>query len=609
MRLSFKLILVFSFVGLTFGCVPAFASVQCKDCLSVEPTMTADNLPTPYVVSADSVYDTNSAWKAFDNDEQTYWHSGLGALPHWLKLDLGSGGSVSYKSFRYLANNYYPVDFVIQGSTNDSDWVDLLTITDDYNYSSANFSRWYDFSDNFTDYRYYRLYITDTISVYSYSLIISIEFSATHSDEPDVFTDYTPIMTSNSLPTPYIVSADSELSPDYLSYEAFNNLFDDIDTGWHSASGHPHWLKLDLGFGNDVSLNAFRFLGRKIPIECVCYPYDFVIQGSTNDSYWYDLVKVGGLQPSALDEWSPYFFSDSELIFRYYRFYITDSSQDRTDAGGSAYAYIDEWELKQVDAGGGAGGDWGDIPFEFCDITDVVIDLGAYNNFYDCSAEGGYWDMFQQKCFEYDCSEVSWDYSDLYGYDMICEVDLETVLLWKTNIHCILNGGYWFQDTCYDMNCESGYSSADFGFDSDYSTSTLANLEVPDFLSMFISDDVPQKVVGMIQGFRTILMERFPFNVITQYISFWYQIYNNITEVDTPYSLEADMAFFPGSATTTYTVVNFDIAGMADEPITIFGVEFDSFYSFGRSIMRFFLALVFGFYCIRFANRLFSNTN
>ena len=319
----------------------AFASVQCVDCLDVGPTMTADNLPTPYVVSADSVHDNNYAYFAFDDNPDTYWHSTSG-FPHWLKIDLGVANITAIQAFRIQARDHSyvmcPQDFKFQGSVNDSDWDDLIDLTNQATPYRAFWGKWFTFS-NSVEYRYYRLYMIEGSE--SYAVIAGLEISEEYSAEPTEFVDFTPTMTADNLPSPYVSSADSVHDVMY-SFQAFNHIHDTLVSGWHSAIGSPYWLKLDLGEGNDVSLNAFRFLGRKASPSHHC-PQDFKFQGSVNDVFWYDLVAVAELPQLALDTWSDYYFSDSELEFRYYRFYIDDTE--------SSYAYVDEWELKQVVVG------------------------------------------------------------------------------------------------------------------------------------------------------------------------------------------------------------------------------------------------------------------
>jgi len=54
--------------------------------------------------------------------------------------------------------------------------------------------------------------------------------------------------------------------------------------------------------------------------------------------------------------------------------------------------------------------------------------------------------------------------------------------------------------------------------------------------------------------------------------------------------------------------MDFDIEGLNDTPLTILGIEFDSYYDLGKSFITFFLYVGFMVYALKFGNRLFSNT-
>jgi len=136
------------------------------------PVMTADNLPAPYVVSADSVLTTNSAYKAFARSSgdsyYDFWFSNS-ANSNWLKIDLGIDNEKIITAYRFQFRSYstsvpdpilnFPSDFIFQGSNNDNDWTDLDTQIDLSGSVPANWTDFYNF-DNLVAYRYYRLYIS-----------------------------------------------------------------------------------------------------------------------------------------------------------------------------------------------------------------------------------------------------------------------------------------------------------------------------------------------------------------------------------------------------------------------------------------------------------------
>ena len=125
-------------------------------CLKAKPGSFTSDLLTGGTPTVDSVA-TGSAANIVDDDTGTVWSSADVAFPHWFKYDFGAGNEKVITRFRYMTHNGRVKDFKIQGSNNDSDWVDL------YTGQGTNISQvWsdsYDFS-NSTAYRYYRIYVT-----------------------------------------------------------------------------------------------------------------------------------------------------------------------------------------------------------------------------------------------------------------------------------------------------------------------------------------------------------------------------------------------------------------------------------------------------------------
>lgn len=64
---------------------------------SLTNAMTANNLPSPLVVSGDSEASGHEAYKAFDGSVSTYWSPSSGATG-WLKQDFGRGRTIQYYS-------------------------------------------------------------------------------------------------------------------------------------------------------------------------------------------------------------------------------------------------------------------------------------------------------------------------------------------------------------------------------------------------------------------------------------------------------------------------------------------------------------------------------
>jgi len=89
--------------------------------------------PTVVGVTAATVIDANpanQASNAFDGNSATYWHS-TNAMPQWIAAQFSAIAkvvSVSIRIYTFSANRS-PRDFMIQGSSDGTTWVDLTTYT------------------------------------------------------------------------------------------------------------------------------------------------------------------------------------------------------------------------------------------------------------------------------------------------------------------------------------------------------------------------------------------------------------------------------------------------------------------------------------------------
>lgn len=105
-------------------------------------------------------------------------------------------------------------------------------------------------------------------------------------------------MTANNAPSPLVALADSEYSASYSAYLAFNNSTADR---WTSASTLPHWIQIDLGVGNEIIPNRFRYVNLNSGGDYTLK--DFTIQGSNAGTFSGEqvtlLTKTGELtQPN-----------------------------------------------------------------------------------------------------------------------------------------------------------------------------------------------------------------------------------------------------------------------------------------------------------------------
>lgn len=107
----------------------SFKGVNWYEFTNTIPAMQS-NSQDGYVSSCDSTYGGNyPAWKAFNRSDGG-WVSGSGSTTavHWLKIFNNEGIEANAFNFAVHGSNR-PVDFVIQGSDDDSTWTDEVTVT------------------------------------------------------------------------------------------------------------------------------------------------------------------------------------------------------------------------------------------------------------------------------------------------------------------------------------------------------------------------------------------------------------------------------------------------------------------------------------------------
>lgn len=99
--------------------------------------------------------------------------------------------------------------------------------------------------------------------------------------------DRTPVMTSNTAPSPNVVTVSSSFG---LGYEGFR-AFESPDLGsWDTAGNDTGWLTLDFGSGNAYVINQYKILSN----GGARAPKDFTLQGSNDGSSWTTLDTQTG---------------------------------------------------------------------------------------------------------------------------------------------------------------------------------------------------------------------------------------------------------------------------------------------------------------------------
>jgi hypothetical protein len=257
----------------------------------------------------------------------------------------------------------------------------------------------------------------------------------------------------------------------------------------------------------------------------------------------------------------------------------------------------------------------------YCYAGDVISGI---DNEADCLAENTYpglaideaiWIKTTSTCHEYVCGYFE---APQYSPTDIFEVDLDSQLTdFTTQFECEANGGYWWifpppDEGCYELVPVSAWSDVShlfFGWDpSSYASSSP---DMVSWLDVNVTTSTPAKILEAPNKWLSLIAHRFPFNVVSQYILFWYKMLDAVQSNNSSinyYSYSSDISFFPGQEEAqNYTLMDFNQPGLSDTPITLLGLNFSSFYSFCRLFFKFFLYLAFGAYCLKFGTRLFSN--
>lgn len=155
-------------------------------------------------------------------------------------------------------------------------------------------------------------------------------------EESGTFEWWSPKMTSNSIPTPYIASASSIYSDSYPAYLAFD---DDKNNFWASDMGRtvPQWIMFD--FGMKTTVNGIRIFPRRNSLDQT--PISGTIEASNDKSDWAQLSQFN-IEPVVSAD--PIDFMFSPVKYRYYRIYnmksISVASLDSVSLGDINFSLL-----------------------------------------------------------------------------------------------------------------------------------------------------------------------------------------------------------------------------------------------------------------------------
>lgn len=138
--------------------------------------------------------------------------------------------------------------------------------------------------------------------------------------------DITPTMTSNTTPSPYVVSGSSI----HLTRNFYNVFTSDMTVSWHSGSGNQHWIQLD--FGNSVEVDYFSMSGASSHA-----PKEFSLYGSNDGAIYEKIYSTTETNWLASIE-TRLFKLNTTYKYRYYK--ISTASNNGYVAGGNPHTII-----------------------------------------------------------------------------------------------------------------------------------------------------------------------------------------------------------------------------------------------------------------------------
>lgn len=152
---------------------------------------------------------------------------------------------------------------------------------------------------------------------------------------------WSPKMTSDTMPQPYVASA-SIYSSNNRAYKAFNG---DEEDYWYSGApgGGPVYIQFD--FGGNPYISGIK-MKAAINSDFDYLPKTFTIQGSNDNDIWTTIYEADGTEYPSVSQGETHIYDFETSNYRYYRILCSQCYFD-----GSAKSLINEIEfLKLEDA-------------------------------------------------------------------------------------------------------------------------------------------------------------------------------------------------------------------------------------------------------------------
>jgi len=131
----------------------------------------------------------------------------------------------------------------------------------------------------------------------------------------------TPLMTSNTAPSPVVVSAGNETSPNNLTFQAFNQ--SESGDPWYWNSTAATWIKVDLGEGNKAWVSSYTITSNSNNANYPGAPRTFELTGSNDDLTWESLDRRLNETSWGNSEMRTYDVSIVEKAYRYFKLFLS----------------------------------------------------------------------------------------------------------------------------------------------------------------------------------------------------------------------------------------------------------------------------------------------
>jgi hypothetical protein len=150
----------------------------------------------------------------------------------------------------------------------------------------------------------------------------------------------TPVMTSNTAPSPYVISGSEVVSTSYDWYKAFTNTnIDNHDSCiFKDLTG---WIKID--FGSNIKIDAISMQSFNYSVQTNMFK-DAILYGSNDDSMYYEIINISNQILWGLLESRLFKFGNS-VNFRYYKLMLLSCN----GAASSGLSEIKFWQDDSIE--------------------------------------------------------------------------------------------------------------------------------------------------------------------------------------------------------------------------------------------------------------------